>query len=93
MDRWETLKTFIFYNLTLSVLNFYAFLSYLVISNLNYYVSLGIFVNVMSMLNFESIIIQPEEALEIKAKYCSRHVFKLEEKNLKSFLTPKKRQK
>ena len=40
------------------------------------------------MLNFESIIIQPEEALEIKAKYCIRHVFKLEEKNLKSFLTP-----
>ena len=42
------------------------------------------------MLNFESIIIQPEEALEIKAKYCSRHVFKLEGKNLKSFLTPRK---
>ena len=51
MDRWETLKTFIFYNLTLSVLNFYAFLSYLVISNLNYYVSLGIFVNVMSIMD------------------------------------------
>ena len=42
----------------------------------------------MSMLNFESVIIMPEEALQIKAKYCSRHVFKLEEKNLKSFLTP-----